>query len=356
VAFSGARLHPAGTGPGPGVAAQAVAPPPTLSLIDYDNEHCEERECLSVAEAMYYFSLPTITWLHVHGAIRPEQIRTIGEQLGLHPLVLEDVLNTGQRPKAEAYGEDYFVVLSLPRLVDSEIVTEQVCLFLGENYVLSFYRGQNDPFGPIRHRLCNQQGRFGARKADYLFYVLVDMVIDQGFPILEVLGERVEEIETELLESPARATLHALHALKRDLLVLRRFLWPQREVLNTLIRDEHPLVQHDTRLFLRDCYDHTVQIMDMLETYRDMAASMLDVYLSSVSHRLNEIMRVLTVIATVFMPLTFITGLYGMNFDRAASPWNMPELGWYYGYPLILLVIIAIAGAMLVVFRRRKWI
>jgi magnesium transporter len=240
--------------------------------------------------------------------------------------------------------------------VNDQIVSEQVSLFLGPNYVLSFFRGADDPFAPVRQRLCNQLGRFGARKADYLFYVLIDLVVDQGFPILEALGERVEDIETELLEAPARTTLHAIHILKRDLLLLRRALWPEREVLNILIRDEHPLVSRDTRLYLRDCYDHTVEVMDILETYRDMTASMLEVYLSSLSHHLNEIMRVLTVIATLFIPLTFITGLYGMNFDRGASPWNMPELGWHYGYPLILLVIIAAAVGMLWYFRSRKWI
>ena len=338
-----------------GEARQPLQGAVSLTLLNYDDAHCEQLECSSIIDAMYYFSLPSITWLHVHGAVSEEQLRTIGEGLGLHPLALEDVLNSELRPKAESYGEEYFVILSLPRLLDDEIITEQVSLFLGENYVLSFYRGDHDPFQSMRQRLCGQQGHYMSRKSDYLFYALIDIVIDQGFPILETLGEWVEDLETELLESADRATVNQIHTLKRDLLVLRRFLWPQREVISTLLRDEHPLIQREVRLYLRDCYDHTVQIMDMLETYRDMTASMLDVYLSSVSYRLNEIMRVLTVIATLFMPLTFITGLYGMNFDRGRSPWNMPELGWHYGYPLVLLVIVTVAVGMLIYFKRKKW-
>jgi magnesium transporter len=352
------RYSPPGAEPGTLVPHPVLAAgPPRLTLIDYDEQQFEERECDSIGEAMYYFSRPTVTWLHVHGLADVAQLRQIGRVLGLHSLALEDVVNTGQRPKAERYEDEYFVILGVPCWEGGLLLVEQVSLFLGENYVLSFHQGRNDPFGPVRERLRGHTGRFRARGgADYLFYTLVDMIIDQGFPALETVGERVESLEAELLETPTRATIGHLHALKREMLLLRRFLWPQREVVNVLTRDEHPLISHETRLFLRDCHDHAVQVLDMLETYREMAAGMLDIYLSSLNYRLNDVMRLLTVIATLFIPLTFITGIYGMNFDRSASPWNMPELGWRYGYLAFWALIAAVAGSLLLYFKRKDWL
>jgi magnesium transporter len=352
------RYSPPGAEPGTLVPhAVPAAGPPRLTLIDYDEHAFEERECDSIAEAMYYFSRPTVTWLHVHGGAEVAQVRHIGRVLGLHSLALEDVVNTGQRPKAERYEDEYFVILGVPCWDGGLMLVEQVSLFLGENYVLSFHQGRNDPFGPVRDRLRSHTGRFRARGgADYLFYTLVDIIVDQGVPTLEMVGEHVESLETELLQAPTRGTIGRIHALKRELLLLRRFLWPQREVVYTLTRDEHPLIGQDTRLFLRDCYDHAVQVLDMIETYREMAASMLDVYLSSLNYRLNDVMRLLTVIATVFIPLTFITGIYGMNFDRSASPWNMPELGWRYGYPAFWGLIALVAGGLLLYFKRKDWL
>ncbi len=324
-------------------------------VVDYDEKRFEEHAYDTAVACLDAFSRPTITWLHVNGVAGSEQVQRIGQTLGLHPLAIEDVLSS-ERPKADSFEEEYLVILRLPQLRDGEIHAEQVSLFLGETYVLSFYQGEEDPFAGVRDRLRRNVGRLRTRGPDFLFYALIDTVIDCAFPLLETLGETVEDLEMELLEAPDKGTLHGIHRLKRQLLLLRRYLWPQREVLNTLIRDEHPLIRAETRLFLRDCYDHTVQIMDILESYRDMTAGMLDVYLSSISHRLNDIMRILTVFATLFIPLTFLTGIYGMNFDRGVSPWNMPELGWYYGYPFFWLLVLGIASGLLAFFKYKKWL
>ncbi|MDH5571934.1 MAG: magnesium/cobalt transporter CorA, partial [Gammaproteobacteria bacterium] len=213
-----------------------------------------------------------------------------------------------------------------------------------------------DPFHPLRKRLRKHTGHIRDQGADYLLYSILDLIIDQGYPVLENFGEQIELIEEELLSSATQKTLAQIHKLRRELLLLRRILWPQREVLSTIMRNEHSLIKKETVIYLRDCYDHTIQIMDLVENYREMAASMIDVYLSSVSHRLNEIMRVLTMIATIFIPLTFIVGLYGMNFHHNESPWAMPELGWYYGYPLIWGVMISIVVGMLIYFKRNDWL
>jgi magnesium transporter len=351
----GKRYNPPGTPPGSLLAHDAVQHEALrISLIEYDDSHFEERENISVDDCRAYLATPTLTWIHVQGTAAPEVLRNLGEQFNLHKLALEDVLNTGQRPKAESYDGQLFVVLSLPSLNDGHIVTSQVSLFIGPDYLVSFHAGSSDPFEPVRKRLRNHTGRLRGLGTDALLHTLIDLVIDLGFPVLEDFGERIEALEEELLQHPGKHTLAVIHQLKRDLLLLRRMLWPQREVINTLLRDGHPLIHEETRLYLRDCYDHAIQIMDLMESYRDMTASMLDVYLSSTSYRLNEVMRVLTVIATLFIPPTFIVGLYGMNFDRS-SPWNMPELGWRYGYAFSWVIILAMIIGLLIFFKRKKW-
>ncbi len=351
----GKRYNPPGTPPGSLLAHDTVQHEALrISLIEYDDSYFEEREHISVDECRAYLATPTLTWIHVQGTAQPEVLRNLGEQFNLHKLALEDVLNTGQRPKAESYDGQLFVVLSLPSLDDGHIVTSQVSLFIGPDYLVSFHVGSNDPFEPVRKRLRNHTGRLRGLGTDALLHTLIDLVIDQGFPVLEDFGERIEELEEELLQNPGKHTLAVIHQLKRDLLLLRRMLWPQREVINTLLRDGHVLIHEETRLYLRDCYDHAIQIMDLMESYRDMTASMLDVYLSSASNRLNEVMRVLTVIATLFIPPTFIVGVYGMNFDRS-SPWNMPELGWRYGYAFSWVIMLAMIIGLLIFFKRKKW-
>jgi len=349
------RYNLPGTPPGSLLSPENAAPPALqISLIEYDAEHFEELSDTGIAACRAYLATPTLTWIHVQGSAPPEVLRDLGEQFSLHKLALEDVLHTGQRPKAESYDQQLFVVLSLPTLAEGQITTAQVSLFVGKDYLVSFHDGRADPFEPVRKRLRNHTGRLRDLGTDALMHSLIDVVIDQGFPVLEEFGERLELLEEELLERPDKRTLGAIHQLKRDFLLLRRMLWPQREVVNTLLRDGHELIREETRLYLRDCYDHTIQIMDLMETYRDMSAGMLDVYLSSASNRLNEVMRVLTVITTLFIPPTFIVGVYGMNFDRS-SPWNMPELGWRYGYLFSWAIIIAMIVGLLVFFKRKKW-
>lgn len=352
------RYHPPGTMPGTLTATERLPEqlPLRISLLDYDADQITELVDASVADCINLTADSQASWIHIQGNPDPEVLHALGEAFGLHGLALEDVLNSGQRPKAEVYGGQFFVIMGRPVWQEGELSMEQVSLFLLERLVISFHQGEGDPFEPIRRRLrVLNNGGGNQRTADYLFYALIDVVIDEGFPLLESLGERIEELEEELLERPDRGTLNDIHRLKRELLLLRRMLWPHREVLNVLLREEDRLIQPNIKLFLRDCYDHTIHIMELLEAYRDMAASMLDVYLSSVSNRLNENMRILTVIATIFMPLTFIAGVYGMNFDRR-SPWNMPELGWSYGYPAVLGVMLAVFAGMIGYFRRKHWL
>lgn len=351
------RYHLPGTPPG--TLTRHVVPkpvPPHISLIEYGADRVEELHDVTPEQCKSYLSSTTLTWIHVSGHTEPEVLHQLGGIFGLHPLAMEDVLNTGQRPKVETYDSQLFVIASLPLFRNDRIEVEQVSLFAGKNYVVSFYAGPDDPFEPVRQRLRNRAGPFLMRTSDYLLYALLDVVIDQGFPVLERFGEIIEALETDLLESPDKDTLNNLHEIKRELLLLRRMLWPQREILSHLMHDVSSLIHSETQPYLRDCYDHTIQIMDLLETYRDMTASMLDVYLSSISNRLNETMRILTVIATLFIPPTFIAGVYGMNFHNPDSPWSMPELGWYYGYPFAWAIMLAMIVGMLAYFRRKKWL
>jgi magnesium transporter len=351
------KYHTPGTPPG--TLTERVLPQTAelkISLIDYSDTDFIEKQLASAEECQPFLKQPTTTWIHIQGQPTPETLQDFAQFFELHPLALEDILNTGQRPKMEAYDTQLFVITSLPVMLDDNVVSEQISIFAGTGYIISFHMGVTDPFEPIRKRLRNHSGKIRSRQSDYLLYCLLDVIIDEGFPVLESFGEEVEALEEELLEEPGRDTLRKLHAIKRELLLLRRMLWPQREVFNRLIRDENELLNEETTLYLRDCYDHTVQIMDLLETYRDMTASMLDVYLSSISYRLNDVMRVLTVIATIFIPLTFIVGVYGMNFSvNTKTPWAMPELYWYYGYPLLWFIMIAIAGGMILFFKRKGW-
>jgi magnesium transporter len=352
------RYHPPGTAPGTLVETpegEAPAAPLRIRLIDYTESEFEEREVESAAACTHYLERDTRTWVHVQGDAEPDTLRELGLRFGLHPLALEDVVNAGQRPKTDRYDQHLFVVLTEPLLPAGRIQVCQVSFFLGRGFVISFHPGAADPFEPVRTRLRQKGGRLRTRGTDYLLYALTDLVIDQAFPVLEAFGDHLEDFEEVLLENPDRDAIRQLHQIKHDLLLLRRMLWPQREAISSLAREDGNLVQEETRLYLRDCYDHTVHIMDLIESFREMTAGMLDIYLSSVSNRLNEVMRVLTVIATIFIPLTFIVGVYGMNFQNPDSPWAMPELRWYWGYPLVWGVMLAVVAAMLAYFRRKGW-
>ncbi|MGH8498871.1 MAG: magnesium/cobalt transporter CorA [Methylococcales bacterium] len=351
------RYHPPGTVPGTLTHDEAVEyRPASVEVLDYNRDELNDLRGVSVENCKKFLAGPNTTWIHVQGRVAPDLLSELGEALNLPYLALEDIANVGQRPKAEIYDDQVFVILSMPYFENGSVRVEQISLFLGENYVVSFAEGDQNPFIPIHDRLKIKQGRIRSHSADYLLYALADLVIDQGFPVLEKLGSDIENLEDEVLESPDKNTLNHIHLFKRELLLLRRMLWPHLESLTQLMRNEDDFIGEKTLMFLRDCYDHVVHIIELIETYREILSSMHDLYLSALSHRMNEIMRVLTVIATVFIPLTFIVGIYGMNFDYEASPWNMPELHWVYGYPIVIGLMGLIVIALLVLFRRKRWI
>ncbi len=359
MAYFTKRYHPPGTPPGTLVAGGA---PPGLPLqlrvVDYSGEEFTVHELASAEDARGYLQRDTITWVDVQGSVAADSLDHLGEVFGLHRLALEDVVNTGQRPKVDAYEGQTFIAMAFPVWSDGALHVEQVSLFVGQNFLISFYSGLGDPFAPVRQRLQGNANRVRRRPIDYLLYALIDLTIDQGFPVLERFGDALEALEEEVLTQPDRGTLSRIHELRRELVLLRKVLWPQREVVNVLLRDDVGMIARETHLYLRDCYDHAVQIIDLIETYREVTTGLLDVYLSSISNRTNEVMRVLTIIATIFIPLTFIVGVYGMNFGSRSehpSPWAMPELDWAYGYPMIWLVMVALALGMLVYFKRKDW-
>ena len=324
-----------------------------IELVEYDGGKLQKRQLDSLASCMVHAPAPTVTWINVDGLSEVEVLQQFGSCYGIHPLVLEDILATDQRPKAEDYGEYLYVVLKMIALDEKtgEITSEQVSIVLGENYLISFQEGlDGDVFAPVRARLKNDKARLRHSGADFLLHALLDVIVDNYFLVLEKLAERIEDLEDELIENPTTTTVQGIYRLKREMLFLHKGVWPLREVVGGLQRRDSDLIQDGTVIYLRDLYDHTVQVLDTLETLRDMLSGMLDIYLSSVSNRLNEVMKVLTIIATIFMPLSFLVGWYGMNFK------NMPEYDARYGYPALLLVMAGIAGGMLVYFRRKRWL
>jgi magnesium transporter len=287
-----------------------------------------------------------------------EIIDKIGKCYGLHPLMVEDIVNTEQRPKFEDFGEYFFIIAKMLQYDRQKRATkvEQVSFVLGKDYLITFQEDVGDVFDPVRARLKEGKGRMRKCGTDYLTYALIDAIVDNYFIILEEVGDDIEALEEDVIKNPTTQTIQLIHRLKREMIYLRRSVWPMREVVMGMERSDSPLVQEQTRLYLRDVYDHTVHIIDTMETYRDVISGLLDIYLSSINNKLNEVMRILTVIATLFMPLTFLAGVYGMNFHTDKSPYNMPELTWYLGYPLFWFVCIIISAAMLVYFKRKKWI
>lgn len=355
MAYFSKHYHDPGTAPGTLVAPQGGRPV-KLHLIDYSDDHVEEVSLANAADCRAYLERDSKTWVQVNGQADPETLRNLGDLFDLHDLALEDVLNTGQRPKFELYDDQLFLIAAMPLFDGETLDIVQISLFVGHNYLICLCPLDEDPFEPVRKRL-RQPGsrRFASRQIDYLLYALLDLIIDSAFPVLEQFGYQLEDMESKLLENPTHQILAHIHGLKRELLVLRRVLWPQREVLTSLMRTDDPVLSTDTQLYFRDCHDHSVQIIELLESFREMATSMLDIYLSSISQRTNETMRVLTIIATIFIPLTFVVGVYGMNFHNPESPWAMPELGWYFGYPVVWGLMIVITAGLLWFFKRRGW-
>ena len=350
-----ARRHTLpGSVPG-SLQAHPSAEPTRLRFMHYGAERpLMEREDPSLDDLRAARAAGGVLWLDVVGLADVDSLGALGDLFDLHRLALEDVVNLGQRPKAEVYGEQLFVVLRMPRGA-LPLDTEQVSLFLGDGFVITFQERPGDAFEPVRKRIREGRPRLVEGAADYLAYALLDALVDGYFPLLEDYGEFLEDIEEEILVRPEHTVVPRLHHLKRDLLNLRRYVWPLRELLSSLYRDETPQITEATQLYLRDCHDHAIQVLDLVESYRDMSSGLMDLYLSSVSNRMNEVMKVLTIIATVFIPLGFIAGLYGMNFDTR-SPWNMPELAWPFGYPFALGVMALVVLLMLIYFRRKGWL
>jgi len=324
-----------------------------ITVREFDMDEFHETIMDSFEGCLALKDKSAMTWINVDGIHHSETLETLGECYGFHPLVLEDILNTDQRPKMEDYDTYLYVVVKVLSKEQAGIDTtniEQFSMIVGSNYVISFQEKETDLFATLVDRLRIGKGRLRKLGADYLAYALLDMIVDRYFVILENLGERLESIEEHLVTHPDAGTLQEIHRLKREMIFLRRSVWPLREVISALLRAESSLITTHTHLYLRDVYDHTIQVIETIETYRDILSGMLDIYLSSISNRLNAVMKVLTIIATIFMPLTFIAGVYGMNFKY------MPELEWRYGYPAILLGMLVVALAMLFFFRKRKWL
>ncbi|MCB1739378.1 MAG: magnesium/cobalt transporter CorA [Gammaproteobacteria bacterium] len=348
------RRAPPGSSPGT-LIADPAALGTSVSVIGYGPASIVEHAEIGIDDIASIRSSMPLLWVNVIGLADIELIERLGELFGLHDLALEDVVNVHQRPKTEAYEDHLFIVarmLEPGRGADSE----QLSIFLGKDFVLTFQERPGDCFDLIRTRLRNPRNRIRLTGADYLAYALIDAVLDAYFPALEHYGEHLEQLEDAVVAQPSPALIERIHGMKRDLLALRRSVWPHREMVNALIREESEFVQEQTRLYLRDCYDHAIQLMDIIETYREIATGLVDVYLSSMSARLNDIMKVLTIIATIFMPLSFIASLYGMNFDRSVSIWNMPELGWRYGYLYALGIMLISALLLLAFFIRQRWL
>ncbi|MBU0477013.1 magnesium/cobalt transporter CorA [bacterium] len=322
-----------------------------ISALDYDDKNFYEKEITNIEETFPFKDTPTVTWVNINGLHELDIIEKIGNNFEMHPLTLEDIVNTSQRPKYEDFDKYIFIVFKMLMFDDlkKEIISEQVSLIFGSNFVISFQEKEGDVFDPVRQRIRNDKGRIRKMGADYLAYSLLDAVVDNYFSILERLGEKIEEIEEELVTNPTPQTLKAIHNLKRDTIFLRKSVWPLREVTSGLERSESKLIKKGTHIFFRDVYDHTIQAIDTIETFRDMVSGIFDIYLSSVSNRMNEIMKVLTIFAAIFIPLTFIAGVYGMNFEF------MPELKMKWGYFTLLGFMAVVGFGMLFYFRRKKW-
>lgn len=297
----------------------------------------------------------TILWVHVVGLGDVSVVERLGATFGLHPLALEDVLTLGQRPKAEEYDETVFCIAQYVAFRSGEVDKTQIAAFLGDGFLVSFQPAGEDVLAPVRERLLRGRGRLRQKGACHLLYAVLDLAVDSAFPTLEAVGAHLDEIEESILDRPEHDDVEALQATRRELLLLRQTLWPQREMVGRLAREEHDLMPDDVRIYFRDCYDHAVQALEVSENFRETASGLLDIYLSSLSHRLNEVMRILTIISTIFMPLGFLAGVYGMNFDRS-MPWNMPELGWKYGYLGFWGVAVALVVSMLALFRKKGWL
>lgn len=334
------------------------ATPSKLLLIDYTGKKTERTELTTPQECLSYLKSPSVSWVNVLGLGSQEIWPGVSQVFGLHPLALEDVVNVPQRPKVEDYGK-YLVIITQMVLLKEPgkgFYIEQASLILGDRYLLTVQENDRpDGLRQVRDRIQTGKGIIRTQGADYLMYSILDAIVDGFFPVLEAYGDRIHDLEQEVVTYPSHQTLKTLYRIRRELLALRRQIWPLRDAIKLLVRNPSPLIGQNVQIELRDCYDHTLQVMDLVETYRELTSEIMNVYLSSVSNKTNEIMKVLTVIATIFNPLTFVVGVYGMNFNPEASPWNMPELNWAWGYPMVWGVMLSISGGLICLFWRWGW-
>jgi magnesium transporter len=352
-----------GESPGTLRPREQVGPrPPVITLIEYDRMHLEERVIHDRDELLPHIDNQRVSWINIDGLGDIDVLGTLGTRFGLHPLALEDVLDTTQRPKVEQYDNYLFIVIHMLYLDRGKVMCgEQVSMFLGKHFLITIQEeAEFDVFEPVRARIRNAKGTIRKVGADYLAYALLDSIIDHYYPVLEDVGAKIDLIEDHLVDVPTGSPVGELHGHKRALTQIRRFIWPVRDVINFLLHEEGGLITKPTKVYLRDCYDHTVQLMDLVESYRDVLSGLMELYLSAVGIRTNEIMRVLTVISSVFIPLTFIAGVYGMNFQREVDgkklPWNMPELFQPYGYVVCVLIMLAVAIFQIVYFKKKRWL
>ena len=347
------RSHKSGLPPGTLIhVGERKAEKVKIRILDYDEVQFEEKEAKTIEESFPFKDKPTVTWINIDGLHEVGIIEKLGSHFGLHPLLLEDILNTDQRPKMEDYGDYIFVVLKMlyPGENKDEIEAEQVSLIFGSNFVISLQEREGDVFDPVRDRIRKSKGRIRKTGSDYLAYALLDAIVDNYFLILENVGEKIEDTEQQLASNPSPGTLQFIRELKNEMIFLRKSIWPLRELINGLERCESTLIHESTGAYLRDVYDHTIQIIDTVESYRDMISGMVDIYLSSISNKMNEVMKVLTIFASIFIPLTFVAGVYGMNFEF------MPELGWRWGYFALLGFMVSVGIFLVLYFKRKRWL
>ena len=347
--------RPAGLAPGTLVLPES-GPAISIRALRFGPDQLEEHDGVSLDDARALLDGSLLTWIDITGFGDPEQWRALGDLFGLHPLVVEDIAHLGQRPKIEEFGDDLliFARMTAETMSDGPLALEQLCLLVRDGLVVTFQERHGDAFDPVRKRIRGGGPRLRSRGADYLAYALLDAVVDRFGLLIDDYERALEDFETALLEAPTEIDLEQLYRMRRDLIALRRSAMPMRETLQRLMREDDALVTAETRLFVRDCHDHAVRAIEQIDAGRDLANSLMEVHLSTLGHRTNEAMRTLTVIATLFIPLSFLAGLYGMNFDPS-SPWNMPELRWRYGYPFALGLMLATTVGLVLYLRRKGW-
>lgn len=330
----------------------------TINIMDFTESNLAEKNVEKVEDCYPFKDSPGVTWININGIEPVENIEKIGNHFGIHPLTLEDIANTGHRPKMEDMGDYCFVVVKMlyGNHEGDEVESEQVSIIFGKNFVISFQEREGDVFDPIRERIRKTEPRVRFMHSDYLGYALIDAVVDNYFGILEDIGDTVENLEDELVSDPAPQRLEKIYDVKRKIIFIRKAIWPLREVVSGIDRMDSELIHKQTRVYLRDLYEHAIQVIDTVETFRDMNSGLLDIYLSSISNKMNQVMKVLTIIATIFIPLGFLAGVYGMNFDRSVSPFNMPELGFRFGYIGFWVVVLIIIIGLVSYFRKKDWL